>query len=340
MYITDLVNDDLWGMVAMSKAINEPAAGQAVSMALDDLFDEEGIDTISVLVEMQGNALSLVPSAPYGGPGDVTNLNRAKGEIFKLIYLPTQFHVAASEIQGVRTLGASELETMEMRRDRKLAKARQRIEGTIRFHRAKGLYDLKIYDANGSTVLLDIADRFGVTRATKSIALGTATTKVKTGLEQAKDLSADKIGGAATIVGWRMDCGRNYHAELVDHANVREAFDRYTSGAFLAQSQADRPFLFADIEVRKVYGQMAGAAGSGINFIDPDKAYLYPILDDAEAYKTWYGPAPYFDTVNTMGLPLYAAIMAQDPKGMTAEACAVALSLPKFPAAVVEMTKT
>lgn len=340
MYVTDLVNDDLWGMVAMSKAINAPTAGQAVSMALDDLFDEEGIDTISVLVEMQGNTLSLVPSAPYGGPGDVTNLNRAMGEIFKLIYLPTQFHVAAQEIQGVRTLGSSELETMEMRRDRKLDKARRRIEGTIRYHRAKAMYDLKIYDANGSTVLLDIADRFNVTRATESIALGTTTTKVKAGIESAKDKAADKLGGAATIIGWRMDCGRAYHAALTDHANVREAFDRFTGGAFAAQSQADRPFLFADVEIRKVYGQLAGAAGSGLNFIDTDKAYLYPILDDPEAYKTWYGPAPYFDTVNTMGLPLYAAILAQDPKGMTAEACSVALSLPKFPGAICEMTKT
>jgi hypothetical protein len=227
-----------------------------------------------------------------------------------------------------------------MRRDRKLAKARARVEGTIRFHRAKGMYDLKIYDANGTTVLLDIATRFGVSRATKSIALGTATTKVKTAIEQAKDASADKIGGAATIIGWRMDCGRNYHAELTDHALVRDAFDRFTSGAFLAESQAERPFLFADVEIRKAYGQMQGQSGSAINFIDPDKAYLYPILDDPEAYQTWYGPAPYWNVVNTDGLPLYATILSQDPKGMTGEVCSLALSLPKFPAAIVEMSKT
>lgn len=339
MYIADIVNDDVWGMVAMSRAMSEPVEGQLVPTDLETLFQPEPLDTIDVMIESEGQSLSLVPAAPYGGVGDQTTLNRATGEVFRLITLPTGFDVQASEVQGQRAFGTSELESIELRRDRKLAKARARLEATRQFHRAKALFAGQIYDANASDVLLNINSKFGITRQSLAIAVDTDTTKVKSLLEKAKDMSADAVGGASPIIGWRCYAGRNWFNGLVNHKDVLAAFDRFTGGAFLNQSQAQTGFVYGDIEFVKFYGQVKSTAGVSVPFIDADQAHLVPILADPSAYQTFYGPAPYMETVNTMAIPYYATIMEQNPKGMKVEACSIQLSLPRYPRSIVTLTK-
>lgn len=336
-----IFDPDVWGLVPMTNAMNKPVEGQHVPTGLDDLWNEESLDTIDVFLERRGEELNLVPATDYGGNGDITELGKADGEVFRLIYLPTEFGVRAAEVQGVRAFGTeSERETLEMKRDQKLAKATQRLEATKRFHRAKSLFEGKILDANGSTVLLDIDARFGLTPQTQSIALGTATTKVKIKIEEAKDMAIDALGDSTTVIGWRAYCGRNWFNDFTSHEAVTAAFDRWQDGAFLRESQAMRPFEFLDISWRKFYGQVKTKAGGTVNFIDPNAAYLLPITDDPDAYQTWYGPAPYADTVNTMGRPFYATPLREDPKGMVAEACTVTLSIPRRRRSIIKLTKT
>ena len=335
----NVFDQDPWSLVSMTNAMNRPVEGQHIPNVLDDLWDEESIDTIDVFLERRGEELSLVPATAYGGVGDKTELDKADGETFRLITLPTEFSVMAHEVQGVRAFGTQDqTETMEMKRDQKLAKARRRIEATMRFHRAKSLFEGKILDANGTKVLMDINAKFGVTQQTHQIALGTAGTKVKTKLEEAKDKSIDAIGDSTSVIGWRGYAGRNWHNQFVSHQAVEKAFDRYENGAFLRDSQGKSPFNFVDIDWYKFYGQIKGQSGGAINFIDPDAAYLVPITDDPSAYQTWFGPAPYEGVVNTMGRPFYAVQLERNVKGMNGEACSVTLSLARRPRSIIKLT--
>lgn len=317
-------------------AINAPVEGQQVPNAVDDIFNEEGVATNTVWIEMQGDTLSLVPSQPYGSPGDPTNMDRRSGRSLDLIHLPTTGAVLAAEVQGVRAFGTTDTaQPVDMKRDQVLSKMRRRIEATRRYHRIKAIQG-SILDADGSTVLLNVFTFFGVTQQTKAFAFSTATTKVKKLLEEAKDLSADAVGGSATIIGYRCYCGRNWFNEFVSHAAIESAFSRYQGGQFLIESQAMRPFTFAEVEFHKTYGQVGS-----INFISADEAYLVPILDDPDAYITRNGPADYIDTVNTMGLPFYSsAEMMDHGKGVSLEAQSNTISLPTRPRSIIKMTKS
>jgi hypothetical protein len=331
-------DSDLWGMVSMTNAMNKPVEGQHVPNVLDDLWFEESVDTIDVFLERRGDELNLVPATQYGGVGDVTELDKADGETFRLIYLPTRFSVMAHEVQGVRAFGTeNERETVEMKRDQKLSKARRRLEATQRFHRCKALFEGKIYDANGSKILIDLDKRFDITRQSKVIDLTNSATEIKPLVEEAKDMAIDALGDSSSVISWLGFGGRNWFNKFTNHPSTTKAFDRWSDGSFFRDSQGTAPFEFLDVKWRKFYGQLKTKGGAPINFIDPDAAYLVPITDDPEAYTTWFGPAPYMDTVNTMGRPFYATPLDSNAKGLSGEACTVCLSLPRRPRSIIKL---
>lgn len=331
----NVFESDAFELSTLIAAINEPVEGQHVPDPLDALFNEEPISTTTAWIEMQGDTLALVPAGVYGSPGDPTRLDRRKGKSLDLIHLPTTGAVLAAEVQGVRAFGSDNTaQVVETKRDQVLAKMRRRIEATRRYHRIKSLQG-QILDADGSTVLLDIFAFFGVTQQTKSLVLGTATTKVKAKLEEAKELAEDAVGGSASIMGWRCYAGRSFFNDLVSHDAVEQAYGRWNDGAVLRESQANRPFSFIDIDFHKYYGNVGGKL-----FIPTNEAYLVPVLDDPDGYITRNGPADYLDTVNTMGLPFYSSAELMDHnKGVSLEAQANTISLPTRPRSIIKLTK-
>src|SRR3546814_13759066 len=82
--------------------------------------------------------------------------------------------------------------------NKRLAKMRRMIDATLAYHRL-GAVTGKIYDADGTKVLLDLYDRFGITQKTQGFALGAETTKVRTMVTAAKRKSEDALAGTAPI---------------------------------------------------------------------------------------------------------------------------------------------
>ena len=326
---------DAFSLTQLTAAINEPVEGQAVPTVVDDLFNEEGIAEQTCYIEMQGNTLSLVPAKAYGAPGDSTTLDKRKVKSFNLIHLPTSGAVLASEVQGVRAFGTENTaETIEAKRNAVLKKMRMRLEATIRYHRMKALQGT-ILDADGTTELLNVFTEFGVTQQSTDFKFSSATTQIKTVLEQAKDKAMDALGDSTMIVGWRCYAGRDWHAAFVGHAKVEQAFQFYDQ-AFASTSQSMRPFVFGDVEFHKVYGNVGGKL-----FIPADEAYLVPVTMDMDTYITRFGPADYNETINTMGLPFYAkAELMKFGKGVELEAQSNVLSIPTRPRSIIKLTKS
>lgn len=335
MSTMNVFETDAFSLISLTAAINKPVEGQAVPNAVDDLFTEEGIAETKCYIEMQGNTLSLVPAKAYGSTGDSTTLDKRQVKSFDLIHLPTTGAVWAHEVQGIRAFGSENVtDTIEAKRNAVLAKMRARIEATIRYHRIKALQG-QILDADGSKVLLDVFNEFGVTQQTKDFKFSVSTTNIKQAMEQAKELSEDALGDSTMITGWRCYCGRNWYNDFVTHAKIESAFQFYNS-QFLSESQAMRPFTMFDVEFRKVYGNVGGKL-----FISADEAYLVPLVADPDAYITRFGPANYMETVNTMGLPFYAkAELMPFGKGVQLEAQSNVLSIPTRPRSIIKLTKS
>ena len=108
----------------------------------------------------------------------------------------------------------------------------------------------------------------------------------------------DSMGGlSAGAVQVRAECGSAFFADLVAHKEVRETYLNTAAAADLRGRVADE-VSFGGITFRRYRG--------GVGFTVPtDKAFFYP--EGIEGlFEIYYAPADTFETVNTLGQPLYA----------------------------------
>ena len=111
----------------------------------------------------------------------------------------------------------------------------------------------------------------------------------------------DSLGGlAAGQVQLRAECGSAFFADLVAHKEVRETYLNTAAAADL-RGRVGEEVSFGGITFRRYRG--------GLGFgVPTDKAYFYP--EGVEGlFEIYYAPADTFETVNTLGLPLYARMI-------------------------------
>lgn len=334
MATLDIFNDDAFSVTGLTAAINQPAEGQAIPTRIDTLFEEEGITTTSVFIEREHDTLTLVPAADRGAPGNPTAGDPRDVIPFQTIHLPTTGNVMADEVQGVRAFGTeSELETVQARVEKKLLKMRRRLDATIRFQRF-GAITGKVYDADGTRLLLDLYAKFGIAQQEQAFNLTTQTTKLLKTINDAKRKAEDIVGGSGIITGWLGLAGRNWFDAFTTHDNVLKAYDRWNDGQFLREGGWPG-FMYGGVSWEEFYGKVGA-----ITFIDPDVAYLIPIGVDG-MFITRFAPANYMETVNTEGLPYYASQeMLPHRKGVGLEAQSNPLSLCTMPRAIIKLTKS
>jgi len=329
----DIFNDDAFSVTGLTATINQPQEGQAQPTRLDSLFEEEGITTTSVFIEREHDTLTLVPAADRGAPADPTSGDPRDLIPFSTIHLPTRATIMADEVQGIRAFGSeSELETVQARVEKRLAKMRKRLDATIRYQRV-GAITGKVYDANGTRLLLDLHAKFGIQEQVQQFNLTAQETKLLGAINSAKRKAEDVVGGSGIIAGWLGLAGRNWFDAFVQHDSVLKAYDRWNDGQFLREGGWPG-FSYGGVAWEEFYGKVGD-----ITFIDPDVAYLIPIGVDG-MFITRFAPANYMETVNTEGLPYYAS---QEPlshnKGVDLEAQSNPLSLVTLPRAIIKLTK-
>ncbi len=308
----EIFNDDAFSVSSLTAAINEQEylPGRISSLGL---FQEEGITTLTVQIEKDGDTLALVPAGERGTSGLVVSGTKRNMIPFNTVHLPQRFAIKADEIQGIRAFGSrSELKAVQDVVNKRLAKARRQLDATHEFQRM-GALNGQILDADGKTVLLDIYKTFGVTRKKMSMGLTNASTELRVKCGEALDLQEDALG-SITSSGSRALCGKNFWNELVVHQSVKETFLNSQQAAAL-RGDARESFEFGGIVWERYRGKIAG-----VTFIHDDKALLIP-EGVPDLYISVFAPADYMETVNTEGVPYYSKI---EPlpfnKGMAGEA--------------------
>lgn len=333
MQTIDILNGDAFGVSELTAVINDAEEGHSVPGIIDDLFQDEGISTTSAWIERDGDTLTLVPSKPRGGVGDETVKSKRSAMPVSTFHLPTIGGINADEVQNVRSFGKdTEVQTIEGIVQKLLLKMRKRLEATQAYHRIGALKGI-VKDATGDE-LLNLFTLFGVEQQSQAMALTTEGTKVRDKIVAAKRKAEDVIGDSGVIVGWRAICGRNFFDAFVGHKTIETAYAGWSEAAnVLLGDHRKRGFRVADVEWLEYYGSVGGVA-----FIDPDDAYLIPIVDGL--FITRFAPADYEETVNTIGLPYYAKREGRRfGKGWDFEAQSNPLNLCTKPRAIIKLTK-
>jgi len=307
-----IFEDEAFSVSSLTAAINEQEylPGRISSLGL---FREEGITTLTVQIEKDGDTLALVPAGERGTSGLVVGSSKRNMIPFNTVHLPEVFSIKADEIQGIRAFGSrTELQSVQDVVNKRLAKARRQLDATHEFQRM-GALNGQVLDADGKTVLLDIYRTFGVTRKKLSMGLGDQQTELRVRATEALDMQEDALG-SVTSTGSRAFCGKNFWNKLIVHKSVKETYLNSQQAAAL-RGDARESFEFGGIVWERYRGKVAG-----VSFVHDDKALLIP-EGVPDLYISSFAPADYMETVNTEGVPYYSKIEPMRfNKGMSGEA--------------------
>lgn len=311
----DVFRSDAFSLVRMTDAINKRPF---VPMRLGamGIFEEQGVETLYIEIEEKEGVLYLVPAKERGAPPTQNQKENRKVRVLKVRHLPVSDTLQADEVQGVRAFGSeTQLEVIQNKVNEKLGTMKQSLEATLEYQRVGAVKGV-VYDADGTTVLYNLFNEFGITPYS-DINFDFGDSADGDGRLRAK--CADivrKIGtalGATPFVGVHAICGDNFFDDLLKDQEVRESYDGpmaavlrdgyvYPNGLGIYGA-----FEFGGI----VWENYRGSVGNNA-FVNTEHAHFFP-MGAPGLFKTAFGPANYMETVNTIGLPIYSKV-TPDPK--------------------------
>jgi hypothetical protein len=308
------------------------------------LFRERPVATTTVSFEEQYGQLSLVDPTPRGGPGETRDKKPRKARIIKVPHYQLDDSILAEEVQNVREFG----ENMGMRSVQTLLSNRMEIhttqlDVTLEYQRLNALKGI-VVDKSGNT-LYNLFTEFNVPQPTAiNFQLSSATANLRQSAATVKRTILRNLGGA-TVGGVHSLCGDNFWDQLITHPKVEQTY-LYQEGVRLRDGIAYESFEYGGIVWENYRGYVApidGGADDGSDatpFIDPDTCQFFPIGVPG-LFWTYFAPADYQETVNTLGLPRYAkSIPSDNGKSTRLEMQTNPLSVCTRPRALIKGTKS
>ncbi len=262
------------------------------------IFQSRGIRTTSAQVEFKNGRLGLIQSTRRGEP--VQPMGRTKSTIRPInsVRLALTDKIMAGDVQDLRQFGQSGASSTKAVADlvtEKLAEARQNHQYTQEYHRFGAVQGV-VLDADGTTVIHDLYDLFGLTRPTLSFELGDPNTDVLGKCLALKRRMGAALGQKVRDVHVFVDDG--FHDALRNHAKVRQAYERWQAGAALRDDLRDG-FRFGGC-VFEEYG-----TESADDLVQQERGHAIP-MNIPGLFVENFAPADYIEAANTTGQELYA----------------------------------
>lgn len=297
------------------------------------LFSYDGVSTLTVQIERQGRVLDLVSTKARGSSGAPIGRDTRDLRSFVIPHMPLEDAILADEVQGVRAFGQENGPTpLQQRIMEVLQRGRQRLEKTMEWQRAGALKGI-VYDADGTTVLYNFFTEFGVSQNTQSIALSSAATEMRSEADKLIDKLDDELDGNVYQTPVAL-CGRDFWKSLITQKTVKETYLASAAASEL-RGNTELSFEFGGIRWVKYRG-----AANGSQMIAATKAYLVPTGVEGLLLGR-FAPADYNETVNTIGLPMYAkGIEKRNGKGYDIEMQSNPMHFCTRPRAIIELTAT
>ncbi|MEX0752100.1 MAG: major capsid protein [Xanthobacteraceae bacterium] len=295
----DVFKSNAFSVVTLTDAINKIpfVPGQ---IGASGLFQVSPISSTAIAVEQKDGQLILVPPSPRGGPGTTTNKPKRSLLDLRIPHFEINDGVMADEVQGIRAFGQDSLvETVQSKLAGRFQEHSQSFAATEEYARIGAIKGVVTYADNTT---LDLFSTFGVSQETEiDFDLDNATPAagaLRKKCDAAIRLVASNLGGAP-YSGVRAEVGDNFWDDLIAHTEVRASYLNQQEASQLREGTAYQEFNFGGITWRNYRGSVNGTA-----FVNTDKSHLYPVGVPG-LFRTYYAPADYIETVNTLGQRLY-----------------------------------
>jgi len=296
----DVFNTDAYSTISLTNAIQTlPYVPSRMSQL--GIFKVTPIKTTVAAIERKGKKLGLVPAQVRGSGTAATSPRDPKRILRHLecVHLPINDEVLADEVQNIRAFGSEDTtETVADLINSRLETMKQSIELTKEYHRVGALQGV-VLDADGSTELYDLFDMFGITETTHNFDFTLNAQDMKVQSQAIIRLMDTALGGIPRT-GIRAMCGDNFWDAFISHASVQGAFERFQDNQFAREQQNRGGFDAFGITWENYRGEVGGTP-----FIPTGECRFYPV-GVPNLFQEIYAPAPFMETVNTLGKPWYA----------------------------------
>ncbi len=334
MSMLDVFNNDAFGMMSMTLAINKLPEQPSILGDMG-LFKQVPVNTTTIVVEERLGKLSLVQSSPRGTR--VAEMAHAKRTVRSFIvpHLQVDDEVLADSIQNIRDFGNSDnMESITTIINNRLESMKQNISATREWQRAGALQGI-LYDADGSTVLYNFFTEFNVSQLTQAFdfSFTAPAIDVKTAATKARRQVMHALG-ATPFSSLQAICGDDFWDAFITSKSVKEAYLNWNAASMLQGLQRDG-FPFGGI----TWWNYSTKIGS--TFLIPTaNAFIVP-AGSPDLFCEFLAPADYVETVNTMGKEYYAK-QEKKPfdKGIDLQAQSNPLNMCTRPGVVVKCTYT
>jgi hypothetical protein len=271
------------------------------------IFPDKPVRTRQVMVEEQNGVLNLLPTMPVGAPGTVGTRGKRAMRSFVVPHIPHDDVVLPEEVQGIRAFGSeTEMETIASVMARHLQTMRNKHAITLENLRMGALKGV-ILDADGS-VIYDLFKEFDITPAVVNFELANANSNVKKACANVLRHFEDNLKGEF-MTGVHCLCSPEFFDSLTDHGKVKDAFAYSQQRAVLIDDMR-AGFTFGGVTFEEYRGQATDMNGVTRRFIAAGDAHAFP-LGTVDTFSTYYAPADFNETANTLGQALYAK---QEPR--------------------------
>lgn len=341
----DIFNQDAFSVTSLTDALRDvkPRPSRLNDLGL---FQGSGVTTTSIGIERIGDILQLVTPTPRGGPGETRDMPKRSIQSIQVPHFQRDWSVNADEVQGVRAFGSeTALETVQGVVASKIQVNMDDLDLTDEYSRIGAIQGVVSYKG-GQT--LDLFQTFNVAQAAE-IDFDLDNTGAADGALLKKCVALIRAVRAAVggLSFRRVHAfvGDNFFDDLLTNKEVRETYKGTSEAAFLRDSfvGADRGenpiFQFGGI-VWENYGAIESSGDGALMGIPTDKAKFIP-LGLGGLFRTYWAPADYVETVNTLGLRTYAKQWPmQNGKGVDGETQRNALHICTRPGALMRGKRT
>lgn len=300
MPINNPFDDPAFNMAELTTAINILPNNYGLLEQMG-LFRPQPVRTRQISIEENNGVLNLLPTKTPGSPGTEGKRGKRKLRGFSVPHIPHDDVVLPEEVQGIRAFG-SEDQTQALSDiiTDHLQSMRNKHAITLEYLRMGALKGI-ILDADGST-LLDLYQEFAITAKVVSFALGSATTDVKKKcLDVKRHIEKNLMG--EVMSGIQVLVSPEFFDALTSHANVKEAYQLWNQGAALRDDMREG-FPFGSLIFKEYSAEASDSDGNIRRFIAANEGHAFPV-GTQETFKTYFAPADFNETVNTLGKPIY-----------------------------------
>ena len=267
-----------------------------------DIFPARPVRTRQIIVEEYAGRLNLLPTKPPGSPGTVGERGQRHLRSFVIPHIPHDDVVLPEEVQGIRAFGSeTEMEAVSGVMARHLETMRNKHAITLE-HLRMGALKGQILDADGST-LYDLYSEFGIPQTSINFDLANAGSDIKGHCYEVLAEIEDNLKGEF-MTDVHVLCSPQFFRALTGHKAVKEAYTQWQQGVILI-NDVRAGFTFSGITFEEYRGQASDINGTVRKFIAPGEAHAFP-LGTVDTFATYFAPADFNETVNTLGQPLYA----------------------------------